>query len=456
MVDAELYARYQTALSTVGELSSDSVKKLLAQLDGMTEAEQAAYLLAYYPELAREYSALSSDVARQYYQDARDAEGLSSEYLAQEASPVPEEWLQGDVADAFLGNAGMMPAKLPGKAAKRAMQSAERTIVHNCQRDPAHPRWAFVPNVMACPWCIMIGSNGFVFRSQQTASAERHLHCTCAVVADFDTDNPALEGYDPKGMYDRMMECADAAGKPGDWDAALSEAGKRNREWLRTGEHPLDDEYHLFELIERDAAKPFGSDGAKQLADRMGACMGVRKDSFLHGEGGITQKRYDALIESFISDIGKAYGMNLSGEFACGKGLTSAMPDGYELWATTRMNGIFTTAQFLSEDFARGKANPDLMVDGQYIDIKSPNTKAQVKNRLGDAARQCINRAEIEQSGQSEGLAILSGIRIADDTDDKVFEYAKGRVDKTQSIYHLAKVWYLRSDSSIQEYPSDK
>ena len=241
MVDAELYARYQTALSTVGELSSDSVKKLLAQLDGMTEAEQAAYLLAYYPELAREYSALSSDVARQYYQDARDAEGLSSEYLAQEASPVPEEWLQGDVADAFLGNAGMTPAKLPGKAAKRAMQSAERTIVHNCQRDPAHPRWAFVPNVMACPWCIMIGSNGFVFRSQQTASAERHLHCTCAVVADFDTDNPALEGYDPKGMYDRMMECADAAGKPGDWDAARKEAAHRDREWLRTGEEPTID-----------------------------------------------------------------------------------------------------------------------------------------------------------------------------------------------------------------------
>ena len=245
MVDPELFERYRRALGTNADLAKRAVEELLSKLDGLTQLEQAEYLLANYPKLVRAYGKVAADVARQYYQESRDAhfagDEEASEYVAQTAQPIPERWLQEDVSDAFTGNHGMTVAKLPGKASKRTMQRADETITQNARRDRAHPRWAFVPSFGACPWCIMIGTNGFVFRSERTAAAERHLHCSCAVVADFDIDNPHLDGYDPSGMYERMMRCAEQAGTPYDWDAARVEAETRDREWLRTGRPAVQD-----------------------------------------------------------------------------------------------------------------------------------------------------------------------------------------------------------------------
>lgn len=205
MVDPELFEKYQQALSTNADLTKLAVEELLSHLDGLTSLEQAEYLLANYPKLVRAHGKVAADVARQFYQENRDASDLDTDYVAQSAQPISEQWLQEDVSDAFTGNHGMTVEKLPGKASKRAMQRADETIGYNARRDRAHPWWAIVPNPGACAFCVMVGSRGFVYHTNNTADAQRHLNCKCAVVCDFDTDNPALDGYDPGKLYDQYL-----------------------------------------------------------------------------------------------------------------------------------------------------------------------------------------------------------------------------------------------------------
>ncbi|MBR3385946.1 MAG: hypothetical protein IKG69_12210 [Atopobiaceae bacterium] len=205
MVDPELFERYRQALGTNADLTKRAVEELLSRLDGLTPLEQAEYLMANYPKLVKAYGRVAADVARQYYQEQRDGSDLDTDYVAQSAQPIPEQWLQEDVSDAFTGNHGMTVAKLPGKASKRAMQRADETIGYNARRDKAHSWWAIVPNPGACAFCVMVGSRGFVYHTNNTADAQRHSNCKCVVVCDFDTENPALDGYDPGKLYDQYL-----------------------------------------------------------------------------------------------------------------------------------------------------------------------------------------------------------------------------------------------------------
>ena len=85
----------------------------------------------------------------------------------------------------------------------------------------------------------MYASWGFHYRSEQSAKAQRHTNCQCVVVKDSDTDNPALEGYDPDGMRERLLQCGRDFGAEGeDWDRSMEVAGLYDREWLRTGARP--------------------------------------------------------------------------------------------------------------------------------------------------------------------------------------------------------------------------
>ena len=205
MVDAELFARYQQALTTVADLSKDAVQRLVNQLEGMDEGQRAVFLLTNYPKLVREYGLVSADVARQFYQKQRDGSAQVGDYVAQSAQVIPEQWAMEDVSDAMTGSHGMTIVNLPGKASKRVLQRADETITQNAYRDSRRPYWAIVPNAGACAFCVMVGSRGFVYHSGATADAQRHLNCRCTPVCDFDTENPHLDGYDPAALYDQYL-----------------------------------------------------------------------------------------------------------------------------------------------------------------------------------------------------------------------------------------------------------
>jgi len=458
MVDPELFERYRRALGANADLCEEAVGALVARLDGLTQMEQAAYLAANYPKLVRAYGKVAADVARQFYQESRDAwqEATedSSDYVAQAAQPIPEQWAMEDVGEALTGGHGMTVARLPGKASKRVMQRADETIGYNVRRDPAKGRWAVVPHPGACGWCVMVASNGWAY-SERSVNAQRHDHCKCSVAVDFDRDDPSLAGYDPDALRARYREgIADAGGEEAiqaRWDALPPEEqakyrrkGRSAYDAYRTGEvaRAMDArvergrlDSRMYALAKADAKSHFDAEGARRLADAFDASMSAHREWFLKK---LTQERYDEAIGSLLSDIGKIYGMEITGEFALGPKLYSAIPDGDEIWAATRMRGHFEAAQFLSTDRRRRKGNPDLLVDGKYIDIKTPHSIKRVSERLTYAADQCRNR------GQEDGIAILSTLRI-DEGAHRCMGFAQAKVNRGQ----LVRVYVVQQDSVV-------
>lgn len=260
MVDPELFARYQQALGTNADLTKKAVEELLAKLDGLTQLEQAEYLMANYPKLVRAYGKVAADVARQYYQESRDAhfegDDDATEYTAQAAPPVQERWAAEDVRKAAQDGLGY----LPKVAVRRVMQRADQTLAYNVRRDPARGRWAIVPHPGACGWCIMVASNGWAY-SERSVNAQRHDGCKCSVAVDFDRDDPSLAGYNPKVMQQAYADAYDTVKDDlhRQWDALpddkrakyfkkggrgfdgfrrdqiVAEMNRRNRDWLQAG-----------------------------------------------------------------------------------------------------------------------------------------------------------------------------------------------------------------------------
>lgn len=87
-------------------------------------------------------------------------------------------------------------------------KSAGNTVFRNGERDPRGVRFARVPRGSktypnGCPFCQMLASRGFVYRTAKTAGELNHYHadCQCMIVPGFGS-NPSVEGYDPRD-YDQ-------------------------------------------------------------------------------------------------------------------------------------------------------------------------------------------------------------------------------------------------------------
>ena len=204
MVDAESFERYRKALMAITGLTEDAVKNMLSGIVDMPPEEQARAMLESYPKILKQYGKVAADVARQFYQEQRDShfedDDEADDYTAQAAQEIPTEWAEEDLLEAAKRSHGTV-AMLPAKASKRVIERADQTLIQNSERDPAHPKWAVVPHMGACAWCIMVGSRGFVYKSALTSDAQRHLNCKCSIVVDFDTKDPSLEGYDVAALY---------------------------------------------------------------------------------------------------------------------------------------------------------------------------------------------------------------------------------------------------------------
>ena len=168
--------------------------------------------------------------------------------------------------------------------------------------------------------------------------------------------------------------------------------------------------------------------------------MEIRKRWFLND---VTEERYEEYVGSFLSSIGKSYGMRVRGEYASGPKLYSAVPDGYEIWAATRLGGYDDDVTFLSTDRRRRKGNPDLLLGGRFAEIKTPVRASKISERIHDGCLQCLNR------GQQEGVVIISPLRLEDDQEsfnrrvDSAAERKRRRGDEFT-------LFVLGADSSVR------
>lgn len=140
-------------------------------------------------------------------------------------------------------------------------QSLNNTILSNVKRDKEQGvRFARVTTgAETCSFCYMLSSRGAVYYSRHSAGEQNHYHrgCDCKIVPGFDenTHDEIVEGYDPRGMQNRMNLIEQQTGlkfgyKP-DMSALSREMKLRNAQWLMDGATPK------FDTYESEEAKAF-------------------------------------------------------------------------------------------------------------------------------------------------------------------------------------------------------
>lgn len=207
MVDSGLYDAYKAALSGCSDSSARAVMALVEKCQGAADFEKA--LEEGYAAVVKTFGSAAAQVALEFYVSLREASGVFTPYEPKAYPADVGNLLPYEVAQAVASTLGD-PAKLAGllatKSTQHVLEHADQTVYSNALRDPARPKWAIVPNPSACDWCLMLGSRGFEYARESTAKSARHANCRCTPVVDFDTRNPALDGYDPESLYDYYSE----------------------------------------------------------------------------------------------------------------------------------------------------------------------------------------------------------------------------------------------------------
>lgn len=313
---------------------------------------------------------------------------------------------------------------LSGKMAQRVGMEIDHAIAYcaeeNGKNDKREKKWARVPgSPTPCTFCCMLASRGFDYSSYESARGKKGSHygeCKCTVMQGY--EGMQVEGYDKDAYYRQWKK--------------LEEIDKRD--------DLTDEEKDVLHLVAADSEHKFNLEQSKELAERIGEIMSARQDAFL---GELTKTNYENTVEAWLKDVGKLYGMKISGEFLLGEKLYSAIPDGYEIWAATRMRASWKEVQFLGTDRRRKKGNPDLLVYGKYVDIKTPENDGRIARRVNQGATQCKNR------GQDEGIVLLSPLKLNGGY-DKMVQISQERID----LGFADRVYVIEVDSSV--IPLDK
>lgn len=252
--------RQAKALADALQRAKDSLSSAAA-----TELEATIGLL--WPEgeeLTDEIIETLCDVVEVY---ANDASGYAAQYYAESVGETSDvtpadcykrEWTEEAIRSTAAELAGqpqsVIVRRLTDHASRMVSRAAGEYVIQSARKhrrpsskDAAGVRFARVPGGSeTCSFCLMLASRGWVYWSRETAGEFNHYHqnCRCVVVAS-NEKHPALEGYDPDGLYERYLQCREAVQKSTegavDTKSILREMERRDPEWLRTGKpSPID------------------------------------------------------------------------------------------------------------------------------------------------------------------------------------------------------------------------
>ena len=240
MIDRDLYESYARALGTNADMAQRALSGVMdLGLSGLSGADLSDALSDAMVALVRTYGPRAATVAVELYRAQREASGVASAYEATASTSVDDAAIRAaTMAEASLHQSrdGLSKA-LSGQLVRHVNSMADDTLTDNARRDPAHPRWALVPHVGACGWCLMIASRGFDYARKDRVP--RHNSCRCTAVVDFDRESPSLEGYDVDALRDRysLARSSVEADAQGEWDAM--DEGQR-RSYRRKGRGAYD------------------------------------------------------------------------------------------------------------------------------------------------------------------------------------------------------------------------
>lgn len=235
--------QYQAGLNKLVELAQADIKAVYeafeplgdAELmrDAMTDAVAAA---------ATKYGDMSAALAAELFEELSDVEvGRAFDTLLSDTyDPAQlEKSVRYSARHLFGGEWTVFLNYLNGVIDKAVKQPARDTMMDNAARHAGSGvRFARIPKGPTCPFCTMLASRGFVYRSEKLAGEMQKFHpkCDCQIVPSWEK-SPRVDGYDPDGMYARYSQCRKTCGS-GSAEDILAEMATRDRRWLYDGTEP--------------------------------------------------------------------------------------------------------------------------------------------------------------------------------------------------------------------------
>lgn len=165
------------------------------------------------------YGDAASTCAADLYDEMAEASGAKLAPAVLDTSDVSgfiEKEVRYQAGKLIADERGEFTAAVAAKAADQVSRRANETMRRNAKRDGL--RYARVPmGGETCTFCIMLASQGFVYKSSKTAGEGNHFHanCRCKVVPQFDKNGreTKVEGYDPDELLQRWAKFSEIDGR---------------------------------------------------------------------------------------------------------------------------------------------------------------------------------------------------------------------------------------------------
>lgn len=242
---ADDIANHSDNLNAIGDAAVDDLRSYCSDLfsgvdwsdaDDDTRKQLRNQVIDHVNYIQETYGSASESIGSLFFDNALSSDGkLANAVMAgtansQQVSNSVRYWArhlfgEDPDLDAFVDGVSAFVRRTVTHAADLSV--AESAVSTNEQQDLGI-RYARVPQGPTCSFCIMLASRGFVYASKESAGelGQYHDDCNCRIVAGM--PGTEVEGYDPKGMYERYLSCRDAI--------THGETGSRNpvwRDWKR-------------------------------------------------------------------------------------------------------------------------------------------------------------------------------------------------------------------------------
>ena len=255
----------------LGNLSEDCKDRLLRELEKVDLSDIARArdeIIAIMQGYLGVYTDMAAEMATVFFDGVRTYQGAAGTYEAVAASgydpAVTEKVVRASmqiVVDDPTATKAFYKRLLDG-AVYCVKSAAANTIMQNCYKDPAKPRFARVPKYTpvtydpwgkesgvthnpdlahhgTCPFCMMLASRGFVYYSRRAAGEDQHWHdgCDCVVVQSY--NDAGAQGYDPEAClqdwYSTITRVAKERVADDSIDAYVEEFSKIERHYAEAG-----------------------------------------------------------------------------------------------------------------------------------------------------------------------------------------------------------------------------
>lgn len=327
-------------------------------------------------------------------------------------------------------------------------RSAFENMERNCERNDV--RYARVTSgTETCPFCFMLSSRGFVYRSERTAEGLHGYHdrCDCVAVPGFEGlgQDGQVEGYRPDEMYGRWSQCEKALG----------------------GSKQIREGWNALSKAEKSKYKgeSLGEKWRRYYVDRVNSEVSTRDWKWLY-TGEEPKTDYSRCPRS-------EYGTWKSG--AIGYDPDDFATRGTEwrdLFAhdSLKRNGFpvaMRSQKAIGQDgkVMKGVSTPDIEIGGVIVEVKSPKEPkdpATPKNRLRfiesalRSAKRNFSNVYDEESRSAYG-DMTSQIRVVLNTKyrlpgEDTGEDVAAEIVRMMRTHRIKEVIHVRSDGSVRRY----